>query len=78
MTTKSKRGGLREPRGGRPPQIDMTKRALWGGKVRIGISPEYALKLQALMLRRVEGVETPEQLIEYLIDHADLPTPPDA
>lgn len=72
-----KRGGLREPRGGRPPQTDMSKRALWGGKIRIGISPEHAVKLQMLMLRRVEGVSTPEQMVEYLIDHANFPTPPD-
>lgn len=71
--TRTKRGG--NYGGGRPPKA-LNDRAIWGGKIRIGISPAHALKLQSLMLRPLDGVSTPEQLMEYLIDHADLVLPP--
>lgn len=52
--------------GPRPKPLD--ERKAWAGKIRIGISIKAAAKLQQLMLRDIEGVSTPEQMMEYLID----------
>lgn len=62
------RGGKRAG-AGRPPK-SIAERAQWRGKVLLRISPEAALQLQALMLRDTPGVNTPEQMVEYLIDQA--------
>lgn len=66
---KSKRGGLRDNPGGRPPKA-IEDRAAFKGKIAIRISQESALQLQQLMLRDVPGVGTPEQMVEHLIREA--------
>ena len=64
----NKRGGRRAG-AGRPPK-SITERRQWRGKVLLRISPEAALKLQALMLQDTPDVHTPEQMVEYLIGAA--------
>lgn len=65
--SKSKRGGLRiENPGGRPFK-PIEERAAYKGKIPIRISIEAAANLQWLMLRFVEGVNSPEQMVEHLI-----------
>lgn len=67
MAKKSNRGGHRvENPGGRPPKA-LEDRATWKGKIAIRISVEAAAQLQQLMLRQINGVQSPEAMIEYLI-----------
>jgi hypothetical protein len=61
-------GGKRVNAGRR--RVPLDQRYPVRGKIFIGISPEAALQLQDLMLHPVSGVETPEQLVEYLIRQA--------
>ena len=42
-------------------------RKAWKDKIAIRISIEAAMQLQQLMLRQVDGVKSPETMIEYLI-----------
>jgi hypothetical protein len=65
MEAKSKRGGKR-PGAGRPPKA-VNNRTPDKGKIIIRLSPEAALQLQSLMLRHVDGVKTPEDMLEHLI-----------
>jgi len=69
MGQQNKQRGGRRPGAGRPPK-SLTERQLFAGKVAIRISPEVAIKLQELMLRQIDGVSTPEQMVEYLIRNA--------
>lgn len=67
MAKKTGRGGHRvENPGGRPPKA-LEDRTAWKGKIAVRISVEAAAQLQQLMLRQVDGVGTPEEMIEYLI-----------
>lgn len=52
--------------GGRSPK-PIEERAAYKGKIAIRISTAAALDLQALMLRDTPGVQTPEQMVEWLI-----------
>lgn len=51
--------------GPRPKAIEERKPN--NGKIQVRISIEAAVDLQKLMLRHVEGVDTPEEMLEYLI-----------
>jgi len=64
---KSKRGGLRiKNPGGRPPK-SLTDRKAWKDKIAIRISIKAAAQLQQLMLRQIDGVHSPDEMIEHLI-----------
>ena len=52
--------------GPRPKPIE--ERKARNGKIRIDISIEAAAQLQQLMLRQVDGVRTPAEMLEYLIN----------
>lgn len=69
MKTSKPRGGYRAG-AGRPRKALEDKTARTDGKYAFWISGAHALKLQTLMLRQVEGVHTPDQMLEWLIDHA--------
>ena len=55
------------PGAGPKPKYTVLKVPIASGKIPIAISVESAARLQQLMLRPVAGVETPEQMVEYLI-----------
>lgn len=61
---KSRRGGNHG--GGRPVKA-IAERASFKGKIAIRIDEETALALQQLMLRAVEGVSTPGDMIRHLV-----------
>lgn len=62
------RGEISEERGwGGPRPKPLGERKAQTGKIPIRISIEAAAGLQQLMLRQVDGVRTPEDMIEYLI-----------
>lgn len=65
IVTTKQRGGARKGAGRKPAPLD--KRTPQRGKVWIGISPAAAAQLQQFMMRSYPGVETPEQMVEYLI-----------
>lgn len=67
MNEKPRRGGLRVDNPGGRPFKPIGERAAYKGKIPIRISIEAAADLQQLMLRFVEGVNSPEQMVEYLI-----------
>ena len=69
MKEAKPRGGVR-PGSGRPRKALEDKTARHDGKYAFWISGEHALKLQTLMLRSVEGVNTPDDMLEHLIDEA--------
>lgn len=64
---KSKKnwGGARKGAGRRTKPIEA--RAVVNGHIAIRIDEATALALQQLMLRAVEGVSTPEDMIRYLV-----------
>lgn len=62
------RGDISAGRGwGGPRPKAIEDRKANNGKIPIRISIEAAAQLQQLMLRQVNGVGTPEEMIEYLI-----------
>ncbi len=67
---KPGRGGRRSYQPGRPRKPLDERTARHDGKYAFWISGAHALKLQTLMLRDVNGVSTPDQMIEHLIDEA--------
>lgn len=74
-TRKTKRGLHRQigapglPGAGRPAKL-LTERAAPKGRIAIHISVEAAALLQQLMFDVIDGVNTPEQMIEHLIRQA--------
>lgn len=57
----------KEHRWGGPRPKPIEERKARNGKIRIDISIEAATQLQQLMLRQVDGVGTPAEMLEYLI-----------
>lgn len=65
-----KAGAPPVPGAGRKPTALDRRKPDWRGKIIIGISPAAAAQLQQLMLRQIEGVLTPEEMLEHLIRQA--------
>lgn len=62
------RGDISEGRGWGGPRLrPLDERKPWAGKIQIGIAIEDAALLQQLMLKQIEGVSTPGEMIGYLI-----------
>lgn len=63
-------GGRRANQTGRPRKALEARTPRADGKLAFWIDLEHAAKLQALMMKIIPGVNTPEQMIEHLIDQA--------